>query len=207
MSSRAFQSWCNEDEQRLFPLPFSIFSFYLQKFYHKSLAGAAETAERKLVEVSSRRAADVLRTELRVAVEVHSTVVGVCEETSPWTYEIDSAAASAVSVLALSASEGLADWTSEKLREEDSNAVGLSHADVVNVGIQRPGAHVSDVVAGELRSVAKRTRRRQGAVVCDRVEGKVTSAHDVNCDQVRTRGEAHVIHLAVEWVGAESIGG
>lgn len=124
------------------------------------LARAADTAESNLIKVSSTGACDVLSTQKTVAVEVSSTVVGIGEETSSRACEtvwsLDS-----IRHYTTSSPEDLPHGTSVDCGEQNSHGICLRHADVIDVGIQWPRAHITNVVTCELVSAANWVANRE----------------------------------------------
>lgn len=117
------------------------------------LTRATNTAKGPLVEVSSTWAVDVLRTQKTVAMEVSAAVEGIGEKTrscaleTVWTFN-------AICWHAISSPEDQPNGASIKCWEQNSHWACLCHANVVDVRIQWPRAHVTDVVACELISTA-----------------------------------------------------
>lgn len=117
------------------------------------LARAAHTAESYLMEISTIGARDVLRTQETVTVEVCAAVVWIGEETRSRALETVRSLNS-IRWHAISSSEDLPDGASVKCWEQNSHGICLRHADVVDIRVKRPCAHIPDVVTSELVSTA-----------------------------------------------------
>lgn len=132
--------------------------------------------------------------------EVSLAVVRVGEESG--LCAVEQVAVDAVRRCALTSSEDEPDRAAEERREHVPHRSSLRHADVVNVGVERPGAHVADIVASELKALAHPAGEVERAVIGDWIEGVVATAEDGYRDQVEAGWEAHVVRLTVVRVGA-----
>jgi hypothetical protein len=165
------------------------------------LAGSADATKSKAIEIGPRGTCDVFGSQQTVTVEVSSTVVGIWEETGTRTHE-PTGTFNPIRHDTRSSPENLTDRASIERWKENSHSVCLSHANVIDIWIEWPRSHVAHVVAGELIASAHRIVEVQRAIVSDWVERVVSTAKHVHCNQIRSRWEAHVIHLAVEGIGA-----
>jgi hypothetical protein len=121
-------------------------------FFIKLSASSANTSQREVIEVSSGGANDTLRSQKTIAVEVGATVVRIRKQTS--SLAVEDVSIDAVGHIAEAVLERLTHRTSEEGWEECSHGASSRHADVVNVRIQWPSAHVAHVVAPELGALA-----------------------------------------------------
>lgn len=137
--------------------------------------------------------------------EVCCAIVNIGEETSSFT--IKKISINAVRHCTLTRSEDLTNWTPEQCWEQNSHTIRCRHADVVDVWVQWPCAHVADVVTRKLISTTNLIVKVEGTVVGDWIERIISTAKDVNSYQVGTRRKTHVIHLTVEriWAARKSV--
>lgn len=132
--------------------------------------------------------------------EVSLAIERIGEE--PSLCAVEQVTVDAVRRCALTSSEDEPNRAAEECREHVTHGSGLRHADVVNVRIERPSAHVTDTVASELTALARAAGEVEGAVIGDWIEGVVAAAENIHRDQVEAGWEAHVVHLTVERIGA-----
>lgn len=132
--------------------------------------------------------------------EVSFAIERVGEES--WLGAVEQVAVDAVRRSALTSSEDVPNGTAEECREHVTHGSSLRHADVVNVRIERPSCHVTDIVTCELRALANAAGEVERAVIRDWIEGVVATADDGHRDQVDAGWEAHVVCLTVERIGA-----
>lgn len=99
---------------------------------------------------------------------VASAVVGIGEESR--LCAVEQVSIDAVWRHTLTGSEDLTNWTSEECWEQDTDAVCRCHANVVNVRVEWPSSHVTNVVARELIALANLVVKVKRAITENRIE-------------------------------------
>lgn len=145
-----------------------------------------------------------MRSQIAITEEVCSAIAHVREKARSLTQELGTitivAATTAAILLTLTIDEILSGIAAIHLWEKYTNAIRSCHANIINIAIQWPCSHVSNLIAIKLIRRASLMCKTQWAIAGCRIESIVSTTLNIYSNKIRSRSEACMIHLTTEWI-------